>query len=37
MMAELEQTWDDDRLRRERLGLVQAQMRRLGISAMYIG
>ena len=37
MTVELEQTWDDDRLRRERLGLVQAQMRRLGIGAMYIG
>ena len=37
MTVELKQTWDDDRLRRERLALVQAQMKRLGIAAMYIG
>ena len=37
MTLDLEQTWDDERLRRERLALVQAQMRRLGVGAMYIG
>src|SRR6266571_2984551 len=33
---EVEKTWDDDRLRRERLALVQAEMRKQGLGALYI-
>src|SRR5438552_12856165 len=34
---EITQTWDDDRLRRERVALVQGQMREQGVGALYIG
>src|SRR5437867_6893757 len=34
---EITQTWDDDRLRRERVALVQGQMRVQGVGALYIG
>ncbi|HEY3117608.1 MAG TPA: M24 family metallopeptidase [Chloroflexota bacterium] len=37
MPMEITQTWDDDRLRQERVALVQQQMREQGVGALYIG
>ena len=36
MAMELKQTWDDQRLKRERLELLQGEMKRQGIGALYL-
>jgi Xaa-Pro aminopeptidase len=36
MPVEVKQTWDDQRLKRERLASLQTQMKQLGIGAMYL-